>query len=157
MIVLLYDINAASNAGYTPQNNRADFGKISPLLTILGNVPIILVDLKIILSDFHVVWGVLGVTESAQKNVRGAPIANGKYSTYWIFTIRNPAVWGEHRGQMRIWSADYHVKWNHIQSESELTADWSITNAVMAQHKRIWNYHCNLFLPLPKTMNLPLL
>ncbi len=38
--------------GYTPQDNRADFGPISPLLTILGNVPIILVDLKIILSDF---------------------------------------------------------------------------------------------------------
>ncbi len=38
--------------GYTAQDNRADFGPISPLLTILGNVPIILVDLKIILSDF---------------------------------------------------------------------------------------------------------
>ncbi len=70
MIVLLYDINAASNAGYTPQYNRADFGLISPLLTILGNVPIILVDLKIILSDFHVVWGVLRVTESTQKKDR---------------------------------------------------------------------------------------
>ncbi len=70
MIVLLYDINAASNAGYTPQDNRADFGLISPLLTILGNVPIILVDLKIILSDFHVVWGVLRVTESARKKDR---------------------------------------------------------------------------------------
>ncbi len=38
-----------SNAGYTPQDNRADFGPISPLRTILGNVPIILVVLKIIL------------------------------------------------------------------------------------------------------------
>ncbi len=43
------------NAGYTPQDNRADLGPISPLPTILGNVPIILVDLKIILSDFSVV------------------------------------------------------------------------------------------------------
>ncbi len=42
----------ASNAGYTPEDNRADFGAISPLPTILGNVPIISVDLKIILSDF---------------------------------------------------------------------------------------------------------
>ncbi len=44
-----------SNAGHTPQDNRADFGTISPLPTILGNVPIILVVLKIILSDFPVV------------------------------------------------------------------------------------------------------
>jgi len=39
----------------TPQDNRADFGPISPLPTILGNVPVILVDLKIIFSDFPVV------------------------------------------------------------------------------------------------------
>ncbi len=38
-----------SNAGYTPQDNRADFGTITPLPTILGNVLIILVALKIIL------------------------------------------------------------------------------------------------------------
>ncbi len=44
-----------SNAGYTPQDNRADFGTISPLPTILDNVLIILVVLKIILSDFPVV------------------------------------------------------------------------------------------------------
>ncbi len=44
-----------SNAGCTPQDNRADFGPISPLPTILGNVPIILVVLKMILSDFPVV------------------------------------------------------------------------------------------------------
>ncbi len=43
------------------------------------SVPIILVDLKIILSDFSVVWGVLRVTESARKNVRGAPMANRKH------------------------------------------------------------------------------
>ncbi len=41
------------NAGYTPRDNRADLGQISPLLpTILGNVPIILVVLEIIFSDF---------------------------------------------------------------------------------------------------------
>ncbi len=44
-----------TNAGYKSQDNRADFGPISPLQTILGNVPIILVVLKIILSDVHVV------------------------------------------------------------------------------------------------------
>ncbi len=44
-----------SYAGYTPQDNRADFGRISPLPTILGNVPIILVVLKIILSGVRCV------------------------------------------------------------------------------------------------------
>ncbi len=44
----------------------------------------------------------LRVTESAGKNVGGATIANRKYSTGLIFTIRNPAVWGEHRGQTRV-------------------------------------------------------
>ncbi len=44
-----------SHAGYTPQDNRADFGPISPLPTILGNVLIILVVLKIVFSDFSVV------------------------------------------------------------------------------------------------------
>ncbi len=50
VMLLLY-----ANAGYTPQDNRTDVGPISPLPAILGNVPIILVDLKIILSDFSVV------------------------------------------------------------------------------------------------------
>ncbi len=67
-----------SYAGYTPQDNRADFGPISPHPTIPGNVPIILVVLKIKLSDFPVVWGVLRVTESARKNVGSTPIANQK-------------------------------------------------------------------------------
>ncbi len=31
-----------------------------------------------------------------------------------------------------------HMKRNDIQSESELTEDGSVTDAVMAQHKRIW-------------------
>ncbi len=55
--------------GYTPEDNQADLGPISPLPTILGNVPVILVDLKIILSDFSVVWGVLRVTEMAKKYI----------------------------------------------------------------------------------------
>ncbi len=55
-----------------------DFGPISPLPTILGNAPIISVDLKSILSDFPVVWGVLRLTESSRKNVGGAPITNLK-------------------------------------------------------------------------------
>ncbi len=40
------DHHPTHDAGYTPQDNRADFGPISPLPTILGNVPIILVLLK---------------------------------------------------------------------------------------------------------------
>ncbi len=47
--------NNLTNAGYTPQDKWADFGMISSLLTILDNVPIILVVLKIIFSDFPVV------------------------------------------------------------------------------------------------------
>ncbi len=43
-----------NNAGCTPQDNRADFGPISPPPTILGIVLIILVVLNIILSDFSV-------------------------------------------------------------------------------------------------------
>ncbi len=50
---------------YTPEDNQADFGSISPLLTILGNVRIILMNLKMIFSDLSEVWGVLRVTESA--------------------------------------------------------------------------------------------
>ncbi len=73
-------------------HNRADLGPSSPLPTILGNVPFILVDLKIILSDFPVVWGVLRVTESTRKNVGGeSRIVN-------IQQIRNPAVCGGYRG-----------------------------------------------------------
>ncbi len=72
-------------------------GPISPLPTILGNVPIILVVLKIILSDFPEVWGVVSVTESVQKNVEGAPIA-----TCWTFMIRNPAVGGALRTNARL-------------------------------------------------------
>ncbi len=48
-------LQKTTNAGYTTQDNQANFGPISPLLTILGNVLIILVDLKIIISDFPVV------------------------------------------------------------------------------------------------------
>ncbi len=47
-------------------------------------------------------------------------------STCWISTIRNPDVWGEPRGRTCVQSADYHVKRNNIQSESELTEDGSI-------------------------------
>ena len=75
------------------------------------------------------------MSEPARKNVGAAPIANRKYSTCLIFTIRNPDVWGELRGQTRARSGDYHVKRNNIQSESEMMEDGSITNAVMAQHK----------------------
>ncbi len=37
---------------FTPEDNRADFGSISPLLTFLGNVRIILMNLKIYLFRF---------------------------------------------------------------------------------------------------------
>ncbi len=90
-----------SNAGYTPQDNRADFGPISPLPTILGNyyrLSIILVVLKIIFSDFPVVWGVLRVTESAQKNVGGAPIRN----MLNIYDQKSCCVWGTARTIVRL-------------------------------------------------------
>ncbi len=50
------------------------FGPISPFRQPQGNVPIILVDLKIIFSDFPVVWGVLRVTERCDWSgaVRGS-------------------------------------------------------------------------------------
>ncbi len=69
-------LRAEVYAGYTPQDNQADFGPMSPLPTILGNVPIILVVLKISYEIFLWCEVLLRVTESAWKNVRGAPIAN---------------------------------------------------------------------------------
>ncbi len=86
LLIAVWDMSTI--AGYTPQDNRGDFGPISPLPTILGNVSIILVVLKIILFDFPVVWGVLRVTDSARKRTAEAPRC-------WIFTIRNPDVWRE--------------------------------------------------------------
>lgn len=51
----LHKALVCNNAGYTPQDNRADnFGQISPLPTVLGNVPIISMVLQIILPDFPV-------------------------------------------------------------------------------------------------------
>ncbi len=41
---------------------------------------------------------------------------------------------------------DLPIFTNNFQSESELTEDWSITNTVMAQHKRIWTLSSQ-FLP----------
>ncbi len=76
-----------TNAGYTPQDNRADFGLISPLATILGNVPIILVVIKMIFSNFSVVLGVLRVTKSTRKNVGGAPITNCKYTIHIVTSL----------------------------------------------------------------------
>ncbi len=146
---------------YTPQDNRADFGPISPLPTILGYVPIILVVLKIILSDFPVVWGVLRVTESERKNVGGGPIANHKNIFNMNIYDQKSCCVGEPRGQTHVWSADYHVKQNNIQSESELTEDGSITNCnknmSWRSTKGFGHCHRNYFLPLPKTGMLPLL
>ncbi len=48
-------------------------------------------------------------------------------------------MWGKPQGQTHVWSTDNHVKRNTIQSERELTEDGCITNAVMAQHERIWS------------------
>ncbi len=88
----LWDENVwVANAGYTPQDSWADFEQIYPLLTILGKVPIILVVQKIILSDFPVVWSMLRVTESAWKNVGGAP--NKKPWCVWG-TPRTPQAIG---------------------------------------------------------------
>ncbi len=61
-----------------------------------------------------------------------------------IYTMVTPLVLrvtessqGERRGRTRIRSADYHVKWNNIQSESELTEDGSITNSHGAAQKHL--------------------
>ncbi len=76
-----YWVSSSTYAGYTPQDNRADFGPISPLPTILGNVLIILVVLKIILSDFPVVWGVKRICSEERRRIR--PIANHKDQKSW--------------------------------------------------------------------------
>ncbi len=57
--------------------------------------------------------------------IRSQERPNRKYSIRWIFPIRNPVVCD---AQTHVWSADYHMKQNNIQSESELTEDGSITN-----------------------------
>ena len=75
----------------------------------------------------------LRVSEPDRKNVGAAPIANRKYSTCLIFTIRNPDVWGEPRGQTRARSGDYHVKRNNIQSESEMMEDGSSHGAAQSE------------------------
>ena len=68
-----YWFRLLANAGYTPQDNRADFGPIFPLPTILCNVPIIYR-----LFDQIFPWCEVCL---ARKNVGAAPIANRKYST----------------------------------------------------------------------------
>ncbi len=116
----------APDAGYTPQDNRAVLGPISPLPTTLGNVPIILVDLKIILSYISVVWGVIRVTESSRKNVGG-----------WSRIINIQHVESCCRGgggEQRICRLSRETKQYPIRKR----ADRGITNTVMAQHKRIW-------------------
>ncbi len=40
-MTIIDTLHKEGNAVYTPQDNRADFGPISPHPTILGNVPII--------------------------------------------------------------------------------------------------------------------
>ena len=70
------------------------------------------------------------MTEPARKNVGAAPIANRKYSEI--------LMWGEPRGQNRARSGPYQVKRNSFQSESKLSENGSITNAVIAQHRVKW-------------------
>ncbi len=84
-----------SYAGYTPQDNRADFGLIFPLPTILGNLTIISVDLKIISLDFPVCEVCVKSDWICSEEVGGAQISN-------VISERNPDVWGEPRGQTSI-------------------------------------------------------
>ncbi len=77
---ILVSLKISTMLGINHKIIRMILGQFSPT-TIINNVLIILVVLKIILSDFPVVCGVLRVTECARKNVGGAPIANRKYST----------------------------------------------------------------------------
>lgn len=60
------------------QDNRASIGLISPP----SDNPM-----------SRLFWWFYRVTESARKNAGASPIANCKYSTCWIFTVRNPNVW----------------------------------------------------------------
>ncbi len=82
-------------AGYTPQDNRADFGPISPLPTILGNVLIILVVLKMILSDFPVVWGVLSVIWICLEERRRRPDRESQiFNMLYIYNQKSWCVGG---------------------------------------------------------------
>ncbi len=145
------------NAGYTPQDNRADFGPISPLPTILGNVSIILVGLKIILSDFPVVWGVLRVSESAWKNIRGALIANHKYYPLNIYDQKSSCVGGTPRTNARmICRLSCETKQYPIRKRADRRLKYN-KHMSWCSTKGFGHYHRNFFLSLQKTGTLPLL
>ncbi len=91
----------------------------------------------------------LRVTESAQKNVGGAPIMNRKYSTCCV------------GGTPRI-NAHLICRLSREMKqypESELTEDGRITNhnkhMSWCSTKAFGHYHRNFILPLPKTGTLP--
>ncbi len=117
------------------------------------NVPIILVDLKIIFSDFPEVYGVLRVTESAQKDVGGTPIANRKYSICWIFPIRNPAVWGNTDEDRSADRSSRETKPYPIRKRADRRRKHNkpLQTHVMAQHKNIlFDTHRNFFPAITK-------
>ncbi len=141
---------------YTPQDYRADLGLISPLPTILDNAPIILVDLKIILLDFPVVWGVLRVTESARKNVGGAQsrIINIQHVEYLRSEILL-CLGGTPRTNLRlICRLSRETKQYPIRKRADRRRKHNKCSQGAAQKD---SYHCHFFLPLPKTGILPLL
>ncbi len=110
-------------AGYTLQDNQADFGPNSPLRTKVSHGS------KDYLARFS--CGVRCVKRfnplrSARKTMGAAPIRTLKYLTCLIFTMRSPVVWGEHQGQPSTHSED--VTWNDSQSGGKLTEDSSTTN-----------------------------
>ncbi len=134
-VLCLCPTDASINAGYTPQDNQPDFGPISPLPTILGNVPIILVGLKIILSDFPEVWGVVRMTESVWKNVKGE--SHRRTNARLIYRLSRE-------------TKQYPIRKLADRRKHNKHMSWHSTNG-------FGHYHCNFFLPLPKTGTLSLL
>ncbi len=87
-------------------------------------------------------WGgvTLRVTESARKNVGSAPIANCKYSTCWIFTIKTPDVWSAMKAYRVPWgeSLPMHpiIAWFDLSSSSHFTS-WMYRKALEATKKTL--------------------
>ncbi len=93
-----------------------------------------------IFSDCSVVWGVLRVTESARKNVGGAPIANRKYSTCWseiLLCGGNPE--DKHAFDLQI------IPWNEtISNQKTSWQKTSITNMSWSSTKGFGHYHLGM-------------
>ncbi len=77
------------------------------------------------------------MTESARKNVEGAPIEHVEHLRSEILMCE-----GGPRRQTRNRSADYSVKRNNIQSESELTRTEALQTQSWSSTKGFGHYQC---------------